>query len=150
MLGDSKDVSRPEKSENALLSFFKCHPRIALHSKGQECGASFDFEHASSYDCIAEVLEDLAAHDRTLSVLENHDAIYAPTEPERQETTDGLLPLLASIDDVALTILLGGVTLPGSGTWDRVLKMRPRSARCSLRQAQHSQRRLHQNSFETP
>jgi len=68
-------------------------------------------------DIIATVLEDFAAHDRTLIVLDNVNAIYSSADAEQQEATDVMLATLAAMDEVTLVITYCGSQLPECVAW---------------------------------
>jgi len=70
-----------------------------------------------SEHAIVNVLEEIAAHDRTLIVLDNVDAIYLPTDTEQQEATNVLLATLASVDGLTLVITFCGIPLPECVAW---------------------------------
>jgi len=68
-------------------------------------------------DAIGAILDNFAKYKRTLVVLDKLECIYAVTDVKQQEKTEILLATLASVDELALVVIMCGTPPPDCVAW---------------------------------
>ena len=68
-------------------------------------------------NAIGAILDNLTKYNRTLVVLDKLECIYAATNVAQQEETEVLLATLASVDELALVVIMHGTQLPECVAW---------------------------------